>query len=151
MPEDRVGQLNDIIEDLCRLHPPTETLVRRASEAILHLAQLGNTIIVGRGANIITAQLLGMVHVRLVGSVERRVAHMRKFDHLNRKDALDRIKREDGGRRRYLKRYFGKDIDNPLLYHFVINTDWVALEDAAELVATFAESHAAPISLVNGR
>jgi len=138
MPEDRVSQLNDIIEDLFSLHPPTETLVRRASETILRLAQLGNAIIVGRGANIITARLPGMLHVRLVGSVEHRVAHMREFDHLDRKEALRRMKREDGGRRRYLKRYFGKDIDDPLLYHFVINTDWVSLQDAVKTVASFA-------------
>jgi cytidylate kinase len=138
MPEDRVGLLNDIIEDLFSLHPPTEALVRRASETILHLAQLGNAILVGRGANVITARLPGMLHVRLVGSLENRVAHLRRFDHLDREDALRRIRREDGGRRRYLKRYFGKDIDDPLLYHFVINTDWVGLEDAAKTVGGFA-------------
>jgi cytidylate kinase len=144
MPEDRVGQLNDIIEDLFSLHPPAETLVRRASETILHLAELGNAIIVGRGANVIAARLPGMLHVRLIGSLEQRVAHMRQFDHLDRKDALKRIRREDGGRARYIKRYFGKDVDDPLLYHFVINTDWVALEDAAETVRTFALSRTAP-------
>jgi cytidylate kinase len=138
MPEDRVGQLNDIIEDLFSLHPPTETLVRQASETILHLAELGNAIIVGRGANVITVRLPGMLHVRLVGSVEQRVAHMQQFDHLDRKDALKRIEREDGGRRRYLKKHFGKDVDDPLLYHFVINTDWVTLEDAAKIVGNFA-------------
>jgi cytidylate kinase len=140
MPEDRVGQLNDIIEELFSLHPPTETLVRRASETILHLAELGNVIIVGRGANVITARLPGMLHVRLVGSVEQRIARLRQFDHLDRKDALKRIKQEDGGRRRYIKKYFGKDVDDPLLYHFVINTDWVALEDAAKTVGAFAHN-----------
>ena len=138
MPEDRVGHLNDIIEDLFSLHPPTETLVRRTSETILHLAQLGNAIIVGRGANVIAARLPGMLHVRLIGSLEHRVARFRQFDHLDRAAALKRIRREDGGRRRYLKEYFGKDVDDPLLYHFVINTDCVALEAAARTVAAFA-------------
>jgi len=143
MPEDRVGQLNDIIEDLFSLHPPTETLVRRAAETILHLAELGHAIIVGRGGNVITARLPGMLHVRLVGSVERRVAHLQQFDHLDRKDALKRMAREDGGRCRYLKEYFGKDVDDPLLYHFVINTDWVTLKDAAKTVGAFALNHKA--------
>ena len=116
-------------------------MVRRASETILHLAELGNAIIVGRGANIITARLPGMLHVRLVGSLEQRVAHVRQFDHLDRKDALKRIEWEDGGRRRYLKEHFGKDVDDPLLYHFVINTDRVALEDAAKTVGAFAQNH----------
>jgi hypothetical protein len=141
MPEDRVGPLNDIIEDLFSLHPPTETLVRRASETILHLAQLGNAILVGRGGNVITARLPGMLHLRLVGSLESRVAHFQRFDHLDRKDALARIRREDGGRRRYFKEYFRKDIDDPLLYHFVINTGWVSVQDAAQTIAAYALSH----------
>jgi len=138
MPEDRVGQLHYIIEDLFSLHPPTETLVRRTSETILHLASLGNAIIVGRGANLIAASLPGMLHIRLVGSLEHRIARFRQFDHLDRTDALKRIKREDGGRSRYIKEYFGKNVEDPLLYHFVINTDWVPLEAAARTVAAFA-------------
>jgi len=144
MPEDRVGQLHDIIEDLFSLHPPTETLVRRTAETILHLAHLGNAIIVGRGANIIAARLPGMLHVRLIGSLEHRIARFRQFDHLDRPDALKRIRREDGGRRRYVKEYFRKDVEDPLLYHFVINTDWVSLEAAAKTVATFALDPEAP-------
>ena len=141
MPEDRVGQMNDIIEYLFSVHPPTETLVRRASETILHLAQLGDAIIIGRGANIITARLPGMLHVRLIGSLEQRVDHLRRFDHLDRKGALERIKREDGGRSRYVKEYFHKDVDDPLSYHFIINTDWVALKDAAKMVGAYALNH----------
>jgi hypothetical protein len=144
MPEDKVGQLNDIIEDLFGLHPPTETLVRRTSETILRLAQLGHAIIVGRGGNVITARLPGMLHVRLVGSVEQRVTHLQQFDHLDKEDALKRMKQEDGGRRRYLKKYFNKDVDDPLLYHFVINTDWIALEDAVKMVGTFANNFTIP-------
>lgn len=142
MPEDKVLWLNDIIEDVWSLHPPTETLVRRASETILRLADLGGVIIVGRGGNIITARLPGMLHVRLIGSLEARAAHIEHFDKLSHKDALARIKREDTGRRRYLKRYFHQDIDDPLLYHLVINTDYVAPREAGRMVGNLALSHA---------
>ena len=148
MPEDRVWQLDDIIQDLFSLHPPTETLVRQTSETILRLAELGNVIILGRGANIITARLPQVLHVRLVGSVELRVNHLQVFDKLNRKDALARIEREDGGRGRYVKRYFGKNIDDPLLYHLVINTDWVTLRQAAAMAGDLALNRHAPGSTV---
>jgi cytidylate kinase len=146
MPEDRVSQLDDIIHDLFKLHPPTETLVRQTSETILRLAELGNVIIVGRGANIITARSPHAVHVRLVGSVPQRAAHLQVFDKLSKKDALARIEREDGGRRRYLKWHFGKDIDDPMNYHMVINTDWVTLHQAAVAVGGLALSRQLPRS-----
>lgn len=144
MPEDRVSQLDDIIQELFSLHPPTEMLVRRTSETILHLAELGNVIILGRGSNIITERLPQALHVRLIGSREQRVAHMCVFDNLNRKDALARIQREDGGRRRYLKRYFRQDIDDPQHYHLVINTDWLSLKAAAAIVGHLALYHNSP-------
>jgi cytidylate kinase len=113
-------------------------MVRQTAETILRLAELGNVIILGRGANIITAPMPQVLHVRLLGSVQQRVAHMLQFDKLNRKDALKRIEREDGGRRRYLKKYFGREIDDPLLYHLVINTDLLSLHEAAVMVGKLA-------------
>ncbi|HVV72057.1 MAG TPA: hypothetical protein VHI52_11275, partial [Verrucomicrobiae bacterium] len=41
----------------------------------------------------------------------------------------------DLGRGRYLKKYFKESIDDPLLYHLVINTDLVSHEEAAEMIA----------------
>ncbi|HEY3856263.1 MAG TPA: cytidylate kinase-like family protein [Verrucomicrobiae bacterium] len=138
MPEDKVPQINDIVENVLSLHPPTELLVRHTAETILRLAELGNVILLGRGSTIITAQLPGVLHVRLIGSLKQRVAHMQQFDKITEREALARIKREDGGRARYLRRYFRADIADPLHYHLVINTDCIALAAAAELVGGLA-------------
>ena len=48
--------------------------------------------------------------------------------------ALEFTAKEDHGRKRYLKEHFGKDIDDPLLYHLIINTDQVPQEHAAVLI-----------------
>jgi cytidylate kinase len=141
MPEDRVSRLNDIIEDIFSLHPPTEILVRQTAETVLRLADFGNVIILGRGASVITAKLPHVLSVRLVAPLERRVAHMLQFDQLERNDAIERIKHEDDGRRRYLKKYFGKDIDDPLLYDVVVNTESISLDDAAWMIGHLAATH----------
>jgi cytidylate kinase len=133
--------MHDVIEDLFSLHPPTETLVRRTAETILRLAALGHAILVGRGASVITESLPGMLHIRLGASLEHRVANVMEFEQLDRKAALRRIKQEEGGRRRYLIRYYGKDITDPLLYHFVINTDRVSLPEAVKMVCAHALSN----------
>jgi hypothetical protein len=134
MPEDRIEGISDIMEDCFGLHPPTELLIRQISETVLREAEAGNVVIVGRGANMITAKLPHMLHVRLVGSLERRLEHMQHFEGLNRKEALDRIRHEDLGRERYMKKYFGRSIDDSLLYHLVINTDFISLDDATRLI-----------------
>lgn len=140
MPEDRVSQLNDIIEDLFSLHPPSEMLVRRTSETILRLAEMGNVIIVGRGANIVTARMPGMLHLRLISSLEKRSENMQRFEGLSRRAALARIATEDRGRRRYVKKYFARNIDDPLLYHLVINTELLELKAAVRMVGDLVVS-----------
>ena len=135
MPEDRVSEIADMMDELFGLHPPSWTLVRQTTETILHLAELGNVILIGRGATVLTNKLEYVYHVRLVGSLEKRVAHMQELNGLNKQAALELIRREDRGRRRYLKTHFKADLDDLLLYHLVINTDLVPYEAAAQIVA----------------
>lgn len=135
MPEDRISELSDTMDELFGLHPPSWTLVRKAAETILRLADLGNVILIGRAAHVITSRMENLFHVRLVGSVENRMKRMQQTAGLSAKAALERVRREDLGRKRYLSKYFGKDIDDPLLYHVVINTDWAPCEEAARLIA----------------
>ena len=55
------------------LHPSSWTLVQQTNATILQLAQMGNVILVGRGATVITSKLNNVFHVRLVGSLEKRI------------------------------------------------------------------------------
>jgi cytidylate kinase len=135
MPEDRVSKIDDVLEDICGLHPPSSTLIQKTKETILRLAELGNVILIGRGANLVTGKLNDVFHVRLVGSLVKRVEYLQKIRRVGEQDALAFIRQEDRGRRRYLKTYFGQDIDDPLLYHLVINTDLMGHQLAARMIA----------------
>jgi cytidylate kinase len=134
MPEDQVSDIADAVDALFGLHPSAWTLVRKTADTILHLAELGNVVLIGRGANIITAKLDYAYHVRLVGSLERRIAHVQEYRDLGARAAAEYVRREDLGRKRYVQKYYGADIDDPLLYHLVINTDRVPYEDAARMI-----------------
>jgi cytidylate kinase len=146
MPEGWSSEIGDTIDDLFGLHPRSWILVRQTAETILHLARLGNVIIIGRGANIITARLNTIFHVRLVASLESRIKHIQESDRLERKPALEFIQREDKGRRRYLRKFYGKDINDPLLYHLVINTDLIGYQTAAQMIGDMVMMGKAPTS-----
>jgi len=135
MPEDRISEISDTMDELFGLHPPSWILVRKTADTILRLAELGHVILIGRGANVITSKLDYVLHVRLIGSVEKRVERLQQLHRLDHKAALELLEREDNGRRRYLKKYFNKDIEDPLLYHFIINTDLVSCDEAARIIA----------------
>jgi len=76
--------------------------------------------------------------VRLVAPLEKRIEHVHEFYNMSRREARAFCLREDLGRHRYLKKYFNADIDNPLLYHMVINTGLVSYVDAAQSIADAA-------------
>jgi cytidylate kinase len=134
LAEDRISEIQDTLDELFGLHPPSRTLVRQTAETILHLVELGKVIIIGRGAGLITRNLGYVFHVRLVGSLDKRLEHVQEFYKMRSKAALGFIRQEDRGRRRYLKKYFNREIEDPLLYHLVINTDLVPYEIAARMI-----------------
>ncbi len=135
MPEDKTSEISDTLDELFGLHPPSWTLVHKSAETILRLAELGNVILIGRGATVITSKLDYVFHVRLIGSVEKRVKYLQELHSISAKAALELLHKEDNGRRRFLRTYFKKDIEDPLLYHLVINTDLVPYDEAARLIA----------------
>ena len=75
-----------------------------------------------------------MFHARLVAPLEQRVEHCHEFYRMTKTEARAFCRREDLGRKRYLKKYFHADIADPLLYHLVINTGLVTYDDAAKLI-----------------
>jgi cytidylate kinase len=133
--------LTDAVEEFLDLHPSSWTLQEKMRTTILHLAKMGNVILVGRGGHVVTSKLKNTFHVRLVGSLEKRIEQIQRIFNLDRKGALHHIKVEDEGRRRYLKDNFDKDINDPLIYHLIINTDWVDFGNAAAIVGEAVIRH----------
>jgi cytidylate kinase len=126
--------IQDIMEDLLRVHPPHETLVRKMSETIFKLSNVGYVIILGSGGNIITQKIPNGIHVRLICSLDKRVAHMKEYLDISEKDARDHVIKEDKTREEYIKKYFHKNIDDVSLYDVVINMDTVPLDDAVRII-----------------
>lgn len=141
MPEDRVSEISDSMDELFGLHPATRVLVRKTAETILRLAEIGNVVLIGRGSNIITMDLGHVFHVRLVGSLPNRVQHVMEYEGLGQEEAAEYVRSHDLGRRRYVKKYYGSDVDDVLSYDLVINTDRISYDEAARIIAVASSEH----------
>ena len=135
LPEDRVPAIEDTVVDIFGMRPPVAKLVAQTAETILKFAELGNVIIVGRAGNLVTAKNPHVLHVRLVAPLEDRIARISLADHKTPAEARKFCLEEEAARARYLKTYFNCDINDPLLYHLVINTSRVGCDPAARLIA----------------
>jgi cytidylate kinase len=132
--DEKRSKITTAVNELFGVQPPKWSILQKVSETILELAQSGYVIIVGRGANIITAKMRNAFHVRLVSNLENRIIHIQAHYSLGRKDAIDFIKKEDEVRKNFLQTNFRKRIDDPSLYHMIINTSVVTYEEAADMI-----------------
>jgi len=134
LSEDTVSEIQDMIEETLGLHPSHDALVLKTNTTILHLAQLGYVILVGRASNIITAKMPGGVNIRLVSPLEKRVEHIQEYYKMTEKKAKEFIFAEDRKRMNYVKKYFSQDINDPLLYDMVINVDSLARQETIKII-----------------
>jgi cytidylate kinase len=131
--------LEELIDDVLDLQPPSWVLVPQVTKTILQLAQAGHVILIGHGATVVTANSSTVYHVRLTGSVSKRAERMQRLKNLTPAAAADFVKGEDRKRKHYLKAHFHTRLDNELLYDLVINTDRISLAAAGDLISEGAQ------------
>lgn len=125
------------------LQSPQSQAFERLRTSILNLAEKGNCIIVGAGAEIITRELdpskfLG-IHIRLVGTFPARVMSvMQKFG-MDRGDAEKFIEKKQSARDRFVEDFTGRSVKDPTLYHMTINNDLCNKDVIAKTVYSFIE------------
>ncbi len=134
MPEGKISEIQDVIEQLFGLHPSEYKLIKKVSDTILHLSHLGNIVLVGRGANIITRNNINGIHIRLIDSFDNRSENIQRYFGLSKVEAAKLIDKEDSGRAAYVKKYFNKDINNSSQYSLVLNFEFLTVEDAIRLI-----------------
>ncbi len=113
-------------------------------KAVRSAYRAGNLVIVGRAGQVILKDNPGVLHVRIEAPLEDRIQRVkeqikaeRKLYHADielRRDAQDLIIERDAASIDYLNRFYHVDLDDPLLYHLVINTGKVSIGQAAEII-----------------
>jgi len=134
MEEKKYSVVSSIMNEILGGQPGTWNLFHKVNKTILQLAHMGYCIIVERGGNIITAKMDNCFHVRLIASEEDKIMHVMEVFNFSRKKAIEYISKEDENRKEFIQTYFHKDVEDPELYHLIINTSEMSYEQAADLI-----------------
>jgi cytidylate kinase len=110
----------------------SEAMARFATEAIREAAEIGNCVIVGRGAQCILHDRRDAFHVFVYGPFEEKVRRVReRFPDV--RDPAAMMADMDRKRAAYIRRYFQQDWGNCHLYDLLVNTR-CGLDEAARCV-----------------
>ena len=80
------------------------------------------------------------LHVRVIGSLERRAERVAQQMGLSPHDAEAEVRRVDHDRGHFISHYFHTQLDDPSQYDMIFNTDRVSVEEAAQLIAHLVTS-----------
>lgn len=131
------------IFDSQRKYMDGETYVRLLSEIIPRLAERGDIVFVGRGAQFILKDRLDTLHILCVAEKADRVRFMQEHYNLSAADAESAVTRQSKRRMKLLKLFHHEDYDQPYYYDLVLNLSRLSMDQAVSLVIKLVEARKA--------
>ena len=136
----KLGFLDRYLGELRANLSDSRMTFRKCSETIFRLAGKGGVIIIGRAAALITASLLGGLHIRIVAPFDWRVDQVAEYEKINsRQEAEDYVRQMDHERGRLVKDLTGQDIVSPENYDLVLNQKRLGIDGIIKTVLQVIE------------
>jgi len=130
-----------ISEELQLNEEQSLTCVRKAVDTA---HKLGDIVIVGRGGQVLLQDQSDVLHVRVTAPLEDRILRVRNRPEMTnrvfsdsveaRRAAQSMIEKNDSTSAEYLRRFYGVDWSAPQLYHLIINTGKLSINQAAQII-----------------
>lgn len=117
----------DLSFDSERYQKTVEMVIRK-------LAEKDNVIIIGRGGSFILKDHPRALHLRFYADLQLRINWVSERENLDPKTAATKIMEVDKRKKNYLTHYYGKDAENIVNYHMVINTGKLTVEEVSEVI-----------------
>jgi cytidylate kinase len=115
--------------------PPDDAdIFREQAEAIMREALVSGAVIHGRASAAAFRNETDVLHVRLVGALEARIAQGAQLEHVSVDEARRAQPEVDRARAHYVRRLYNVSIDDPTLYDLQIDSTRVPLDTCTDLI-----------------
>ena len=128
----------------------SEDFHRATEDVLIRQAATGSGVILGRGGVAVLGADPRALRVRLTGPAERRVLQAIRHQGLDRASAEQALRRLDRAHAEYMRRFYGADVDDPKLYHLVVDSTSIEIDTCVELIVAAAESLVTDEALADG-
>ena len=109
-------------------------LVWLVDAAVRAAYEKGRLVILGRAGQVILMDKPGVLHVRVEAPVKQRVDWIAEHQKISQDAARLMVNERDRSAAEYLRRFYGANWADPLLYHLIINTGRWDIATAVSLV-----------------
>jgi cytidylate kinase len=108
--------------------------------AIYDFAQNNETLILGRGAQILLKDLPGTLHVRVVAPLKVRLGRIMEHEGYDEKNGERVLRQGDRDSSGYIRSFFNADWNDPDYYDLLINTKTISIDTAAGMMMNAVRS-----------
>ena len=134
-PQEQMGNLGDFAFERI---PYFNKMYRQQAIVMLKLAQKGNAVFLGRCADVILKDIPNTYFFFIYADDDFRAA--RAKNHYGNHTLAD-LDKEAKNREKYYAYYTGEKWGDPKHFHMMINTSHISLEQAADLIIDYIETH----------
>lgn len=137
-PEDKLHKYDEKVPGFfASLSKDRDEYLDYLQTAVLEEAEDNNCVIEGRGSFIILSELENHFSFRIISSMNDRIMRCKalpEYKDLPEKEIIKILENSDKQRLGFHKSFFNYQIDDPSLYHGVLNTSLLDIESAASLI-----------------
>ena len=116
-----------------------KAFIEATTLVVSDLAKSGDVVIIGRGANIMLADVPGVVHIGMWAPVEMRVKTAMDREHFDARAARKYVEELEQARITFFQKFFKVNPHDPSLYHVMLNMGKINAESAADIVKQTAD------------
>lgn len=127
-----------------------KTYLETVSRIIRAAATKGHVVIVGRGSQVLLARQRDVLHVRIIAPLEQRIAYVMQREGLDQATAQARIQMKDHDRKKHLETAYHRNPADAHLYDIVLNTSFLDLDSAVEIISLTLQQKARQLSVKTG-
>lgn len=121
------------------LSPSEERIVEVTGRVMQEAVQAGPAVIVGRGAQCLLATRSDAIHVFCYAALDALAAYAVTNLGVKPDEARKKVAEMNARSEEYVKRHWKRDWRDVANYHLCVNTAWLGLDGAAELVTRVAQ------------
>jgi cytidylate kinase len=103
------------------------------TKVLVATGEHGGALIIGRGANLILPAE-ETLRIRLIAPMAVKIKNLSEGLNISPEEAEERIIRIEAERKAFIKKHFKVDIDDPINYDIVINTEFMDVDKIVKLV-----------------